>query len=140
MTLSELEKIDQLRQRLGIGYREAKEALDQSQGDVVAALVLIEERKRRGEQDPPVWGRIRTLVHKGNTTRIQLKKGDRTLLQVPATVGALGVVGAVAFPALAVVGAAGMVAALASKCSLEVESPEDGDSRCIDHDNDGDDD
>lgn len=77
-------------------------------------------------------------MHKGNTTRIQLKKGDRTLLQVPATVGALGIVGAVAFPALAVVGAAGMVAALATKCSLEVENREDEDAGCNDHEVDGD--
>lgn len=127
--LNDLEKVDLIRQRLGVSYREAKEALDQSQGDVVKALVFIEERKRYEKMHPPgeenqVWGQIKTLVHKGNVTKIQLKRGDRTLLQVPATVGALGVVGAVAFPALAVVGAAGLVTALASKCSIEIDRQE----------------
>lgn len=125
---SDLEKVDLIRQRMEVSYREAKEALDDAGGDVLSALVFLEERKRQEESAPPaetgrVWGQLKALVHKGNTTRIRLKKGDRTLLEFPVTVGALGVAGAVAFPALAVVGAAGMAAALASRCSLEFDRP-----------------
>ncbi|MDH7480331.1 MAG: DUF4342 domain-containing protein [Syntrophomonadaceae bacterium] len=125
---SDLEKVDLIRQRLEVSYREAKEALERAGGDVVSALVLLEERKRREDSVPPaeagrVWGQLRALVQKGNTTRIRLKKGDRTLLEFPVTVGALGVAGAIAFPALAVAGAAGMAAALASRCSLELDRP-----------------
>lgn len=136
--LTELDKIDLIRQRLGVSYRDAKAALDLAQGDVVAALVFIEEHKLKAEKQPLVWGQIKTLVHRGNTTRIRLKKGDRTLFRVPVTVGALGVVGAVAFPALAVVGAAGMAAALATKCSLEVENRDCGEDDFIDHEEESD--
>ena len=43
---SELEKIDLIRARLGVGYKEAKEALDDAEGDVVQALIRLEQKNR----------------------------------------------------------------------------------------------
>jgi len=43
-----LEKIDQLRERAGIGYREAKQILEQADGDLLEALIYLE--------GSPPWG------------------------------------------------------------------------------------
>ena len=40
-----LEKIDLLRERTGVGYKEAKDALDRAEGSVVEALILLAEKR-----------------------------------------------------------------------------------------------
>jgi hypothetical protein len=59
--------------------------------------------------------RVRQIVHEGNVRRIVIKQGSRTVAEFPVNVG---LVGAVAAPMLAALGA---VAALLSKCTIEVE-------------------
>jgi hypothetical protein len=60
--------------------------------------------------------RVKELLHEGNVTRIIVKneKGD-VLLEIPATVGVIGIVLA---PWLAALGA---IAALATNCKIMVE-------------------
>ena len=64
--------------------------------------------------------RVKELLHEGNVTRIIVKneKGD-TLLEIPATVGVIGVV---LVPWLAALGA---IAALATRCKIVVERREE---------------
>ena len=63
--------------------------------------------------------RVGELLHEGNVTRVIVKdEGGKTLLEIPATVGVLGVVLA---PWLA---ALGVVAALVTKCKIIVERRE----------------
>lgn len=123
---SELEKIDLIRARLGVGYKEAKEALDEAGGDVVQALVNLEERGRnlgerlqsRGQE---MLGQFKGLLQKGQEYRIKVKQGDKTVLEFPASVGALGVIGALASSEIAVLGAMGTMAAMSKKYTLEFE-------------------
>jgi len=63
--------------------------------------------------------RVKELLHEGNVTRIIVKneKGD-VLLEIPATVGVIGVF---LVPWLAALGA---IAALATKCRIVVEKRE----------------
>ncbi len=63
--------------------------------------------------------RVKELLHEGNITRIIVKneKGD-VLLEIPATVGVIGVV---LVPWLAALGA---IAALATNCRMVVEKRE----------------
>ena len=63
--------------------------------------------------------RVKELLHEGNVTRIIVKddKG-KTLLEIPATVGVIGVV---LVPWLAALGA---IAALATNCKMVVERRE----------------
>ena len=63
--------------------------------------------------------RVKELLHEGNITRIIVKneKGD-LLLEIPATVGVIGVV---LVPWLAALGA---IAAIATKCKIVVEKRE----------------
>ncbi len=58
---------------------------------------------------------LKAILHEGNVRRVVIKQGERTVAEFPLTVG---VVGAVAAPVLAAVGA---LVALLADCSLEVE-------------------
>lgn len=63
--------------------------------------------------------RAKELLHEGNVTRIIVKNEDgKVLLEIPATIGVIGVMFA---PWLA---ALGTIAALASNCKIVVERRE----------------
>src|SRR5579863_6205702 len=63
-----------------------------------------------------VTKRVKELVHEGNVSKITVKdESGRSLLEIPVTAGVVGVLLA---PWLA---AAGAIAALATKCTIEVE-------------------
>jgi hypothetical protein len=63
--------------------------------------------------------RVRELLHEGNVTRIIIKdEKGKALLEIPATVGVVGVVLAPWLMAL------GVIAALATKCRIVVERRE----------------
>jgi len=84
----QLEKVDLIRERMDVTYREAKDALDQVDGDVVAALIMLEEEREEG-----FCGKWKAALEKGVATKVRLKKGDETLVDVPAGVGAIGLLG-----------------------------------------------
>ena len=75
--------------------------------------VRFEEYKVDGDA---VVGKIKDLIHQGNIRRIVIKnEQDQTLIEVPLT---LGVVGVVLLPVWAAIGA---IAALAVKLTIVVE-------------------
>ena len=79
--------------------------------------VQTEEYRVTGEG---VVAKVKELVHKGNIRRVIIQnEDDRTLLEVPLT---LGVVGAIMLPTWAAIGA---IAALVSNCTIVVERAED---------------
>jgi hypothetical protein len=59
--------------------------------------------------------KVKSLVHEGNVRRIIIRQGDRSVAEFPLTVG---VVGTVAAPILAAVGA---LAALLTNCTIAVQ-------------------
>jgi hypothetical protein len=72
-----------------------------------------EKHEVRGDK---IVAKIKELVHEGNVRHVVIKNDDgRTLIEFPVTVG---VAGAVLVPVWAAVGA---LAALVTKCSIEVE-------------------
>lgn len=115
-----LEKIDVLRDRAGISYGKAYEILKEAGGDVVQALIRLEAEPRAFTERIQVQGtelvaRVRQIIREGNVNRITIRRGGKVLLDIPVTVGA---VGAVFMPYLA---ALGVIAALATRCTIEVE-------------------
>ncbi|GAB6158091.1 DUF4342 domain-containing protein [Desulfotomaculum varum] len=126
----DLEKIDLLRARLGVSYKEAKEALDAADGDVVQALIKLEEKNRnwseklQGKSNEMI-GQVKALVEKGQKTKIKIKKDDNTVVEFPATLGALGVLGAMASTPVLIVGALGTIAGLANNYRLEFSEQSD---------------
>lgn len=118
-----LEKIDIIRDRTGVSYKEAKEALEAATGSVVDALINIEEAgNKRWTETISVKGseaidKVKNVVKSGNVNRIKVKKDNYIILDVPVTAGALS---AMIVPELTAIGAA---VALLSKCTIEVERP-----------------
>jgi hypothetical protein len=58
---------------------------------------------------------LKKLLHEGNVRRVVVKQGERNVAEFPLTVG---VVGAVAAPVLAAIGA---LVALLADCTIDVE-------------------
>jgi len=131
----DLEKIDLIRSRTGVTYREAKKALDEAGGDVLEALMNLEESDRsftetlgQDEFTEKVQGRaqdimeqIKSVLQRGQDTRIKVKQGDRIVFDMPATMGAVGVLAALASSELAILGALGTATAMAKNYSLEID-------------------
>lgn len=121
-----LEKIELVKDRTGVSYKEAKLALEQTEGNVVDAIILIEEnideasRSRMGTQGAVMLDHIKEAVRKGNVSRILVTKEDETLLNLPVNIG---IIGTILFP-WAVLGAT--LAALGTKCKVELIK-DDGD-------------
>ena len=70
-----------------------------------------------------VVDKVKQLIHEGNIRRVRLIHNDRTLIEIPLSVGApVAAVGILAAPVLAAVGA---VAALVTECTIEGEKVEE---------------
>ncbi len=118
--MNDLEKVDLVRKRMNVSYEEAKTALEATDWNVVDAIVKIEQDQKSRKEEIFVRGndlveKVKELVKKGNVTRIRVKQDDKVLVEGPVTAG---VVGAMLAPQLAVIGG---VAALVSKCTIEIE-------------------
>lgn len=118
--MDNLEKIDEIRNRMTISYEEAKHALESTNWDVVDALVFLEKEETSKKEEIFIRGnelveKVKDLVRKGNVTKIRVKQDEQILIEIPITAG---VVGALVAPQLAIIGA---VAALVSRCTVEIE-------------------
>ena len=116
-----LEKIELVKDRTGVTYAEAKEALEEAEGSVVDAIIAIEEtvnagKKERGfgEKGQALFASLKDLIKKGNVARIQVKREDEMILNVPLNAGIVGICIA---PLASIVAVA---AAFGFKCKIEV--------------------
>ncbi|MBN4069454.1 MAG: ubiquitin [Alkaliphilus sp.] len=116
-----LESIDIIRERAGVSYKKAKEAIEQTNGNIVDALIFLEEvvdekkwSESVGEIGNDIIGKIKELAKKGNVTRIIIKKEGDVLLNIPVTAGAIGIVLA---PIASIVGVS---AAILAKMTVEI--------------------
>lgn len=115
-----LEKIDILRERTGVSYKEAKEVLERYDGNVVEALIELEDKNGKnwtasmGIAGNEVIEKLKAIIKKGNVTRVILKKDGEVLLNIPITAGAIGVVLA---PLVSILGVS---TALATRATIEI--------------------
>ncbi|NLP27351.1 MAG: DUF4342 domain-containing protein [Clostridiales bacterium] len=122
-----LEKVDLVKDRTGVSYTEAKEALEASEGNVVDALVFIENKKKnkgvfyQTKEEFINW--IKDIINKGNVTRIKIKKEDNVLVDLPVNAGiaVTGLTALLSAPLLAI----GVVSAVVTKVTVEI-TKEDG--------------
>ena len=114
-----LEKIELVRDRTGVTYKEAKEALEAAGGNVVDAIIAIEDtidcsdRNSTKAKKDALIKRMKELFDKGNVSKIVVTRDDHTLLNIPLNVG---IVGTVIAPWGMI---AGVVAALGFRCKIE---------------------
>lgn len=127
-----LEKIDIIRERTGVTYTEAKDALEASQGNVVDALIYIEKNSANVKdqlyttKDEFVeW--LKDIIRKGNVTRIRIKKDEKVLVDIPVNAGvATGVVLMAVPPLLAII----FLTAVVARVTIEI-TQEDGSVQVI---------
>ncbi|MGN2337570.1 DUF4342 domain-containing protein [Clostridium cagae] len=133
MTNITLEKVDMIIERTGVSYVIAKQALEECNGDVLEALIYLEEEIKNEENvDYNIYDDkedkenmtieelknfIKDLIHKGNITRIKIKKEDTELIDIPVNAGIAAGVIAVLIPPILV---AGVIAAVATKITIEI--------------------
>ncbi len=127
-----LEKVDQVKERTGSTYKEAKEALEICGGDVLEAIIYIEGQNENSNMKNPednayqennsetiedfkVW--LKETVKKGNVSRIKVKKDETILVDVPVNAGIAATVIAVIIPPIL---AFGVIAAVATKLTIEI--------------------
>lgn len=126
--MEELAKIDLLRERTGISYKEALDVLNRAGGDVIQALIFIEEERTSlddnlQEKGKKIMDQVREIIKKGNVNRIRLKKEEKIIFEFPVNVGVLGIAGVAMSSTLALLAALGTVAALANSYTLEIQRP-----------------
>ncbi|TDA70200.1 MAG: DUF4342 domain-containing protein [Clostridia bacterium] len=126
--MDELEKVELIRERVEVTYGEAHAALQEADGDVVQALIYLENKRRtlggrlQGNA-ARLWRIINEAWEKGSINRIAIKKGEKAILEIPVTAGVAGVLLMLMSPAVAAVSAISAVAAMASDYKLEVVRP-----------------
>ena len=124
-----LEKVDQVKERTGVSYGEAKEALEVSSGDVLNAIIYLEEKFKTSNKESEssyneksetidelkTW--LKDLINRGNITRIKVSKDGKKLVDVPVNAGiAAGIIAVIIPPILAFV----VVAAVVTQVTIEI--------------------
>jgi hypothetical protein len=128
-----LEKVDLVIERTGVSYAKGKEALAATNGDVLEAIIYIENQtnnentsnnenakansKINGEtiEEFKTW--LKELINKGNVTRIKIKKDEKELVDVPVNAGVAATVIAVILPPVLAVC---VIAAVATQITIEI--------------------
>jgi UBA/TS-N domain protein len=111
-----LEKIDQVVERTGVSYSKAKHALENSNGDVIDAIIFLEQNSNSSNfsknvnlKKNEVIATLKELIRKGNVTKIIVEKEGKTYLEVPVNIaisaGALSIyIGTILLPVIALLG------------------------------------
>lgn len=121
-----LEKIDIIKERTGVSYTEAKEALQECESNVVDALIYIEAKQKKypifnmdevytTKEEFLAW--IKDTVKKGNVTRIKIKKDETVVIDIPVNAGIAAGMFALIYPALIGIG---ILTAVLTKVTIEI--------------------
>ena len=114
-----LEAVEKVMEQTGVDFAAAKEALVKTDGDVDAAIKLIQpDTKDVGDDIKEAMDKLKKKVEEGNVDRIQIKKGDEIVFSVPVNIGIVGGIIGLATAPWALI--AGSVAAFGLGCKLEV--------------------
>lgn len=127
-----LEMVDKVIERTGVSYLEAKEALEESNGNVLDAIIYLEEKYEdeefmcknfvKTEEIEDVKEFVKNLIKKGYATRIRILKDDEELCDIPVNAGISASVIALCIPPVL---AFAVIAAVATKITIEI-TKEDG--------------
>ena len=130
-----IEAIDQVMDRVpGVTYAEVKEALIKCDGDVVDAIILLQNNSTNeenikskktfedvfGKDSEQIKEEITELIRKSNVIRIVIEKNGKIIMNIPITAGVVGVVFA---PILTLIG---LSAAVLAKYRIKIENEDEG--------------
>lgn len=129
-----IEKVDSVLERVPYAtYAEAKEALTKCNGDVLDAIIYLEDQNKNkakktkeafedafGKNSEEVKTQLKELLKKSSVIRVIIEKDNKVMMNVPLTIG---VVGAAFLPIATLVG---LSAAVVTKYRIKVQNEEDG--------------
>jgi ABC-type antimicrobial peptide transport system permease subunit len=129
-----IEKVDAVFERIpSATYADAKEALIKCSGDVVEAVVYLENQKKNkgkkaketledvfGKDGEDIKNQLKDLLKKSSVVRVIVEKDNKVMMNIPLTVG---VVGAALVPVITLVG---LSAAVITKYRIKVQNEESG--------------
>ena len=129
-----IEAIDKVMERVpGATYAEVREALIKSDGDVIDAIILLQENSTEkenknkktfeevfGKDSDKIKEEITELIRKSNVIRIVIEKNGKIIMNIPITVGVVGVVFA---PILTLIG---LSASVLAKYRIKIENEDEG--------------
>ncbi|MCR4944063.1 MAG: DUF4342 domain-containing protein [Clostridium sp.] len=120
-----LESVDEVIERTGVSYSKAKEALEYSNGDILDAVIYLEneedknglnfEKTSETIDEFKVW--LKEAIKKGNISRIKIKKDEKVIVDVPVNAGIAIAVMSIVMPAIL---AFGVIAAVTTKITIEI--------------------
>ncbi|WP_353894362.1 DUF4342 domain-containing protein [Proteinivorax hydrogeniformans] len=121
--MEEIRKIEYIIEKTNVSYELAHKTLLACNGDQFKAVEKLNDldtdrgtyTERIHVEGNNLLEKIKDLIREGNVTRIIIKSKGKVMLDIPVTVGAVGVVLA---PYAAAIGA---VAMLVTDCTLEIE-------------------
>lgn len=130
-----IESIDQVMERVpGATYAQVKEALLKCDGDVVDAIILLQDNSTGtdekgnkksfedvfGKDSDKIKEEVSELIRKSNVIRIVIEKNGKIIMNIPISVGVVGVVFA---PILSLIG---LSASVIAKYRIKIENEEEG--------------
>lgn len=121
---TELEKIDILRERMGLTYEEARVALNAANGDVIQALANQEEEWSHHDEGMggQLWDGLKHQMNRLSQTQVKLKRQDKTVLSVSAPLGIAMAYTIWRRPGLRMLGLLGAAGAAMKHYELELDS------------------
>lgn len=82
-----IEQIDTVKTRANVGYKEAKEILEKFDGDVVQAILYLEEENKIKSDiklaNTSYFKKAKSLVSKLNKITVEIYKKQNTVLRIP---------------------------------------------------------
>lgn len=121
-----LEMVDEVIARTGASYQKAKDALLKTEGDVLEAIVLLEDQAQE-PQEHVVIRVLKDLVEKGKVSKIVVEKQGKQILNIPV---AAGVISGIIFATPTVIA---ITAAIVSGCDIFIITPENKKVNVVDY-------
>lgn len=92
-----LENIDKIVNRTGVSYEKAKEALEKTENDVIAAIILLEQDNPKVDEQLKIKSKviidvIKEILNEGTATHIQIKKKGKSIIDLPIIFGAASLI------------------------------------------------
>ena len=122
-----LEQIDELRKRANVSYGDAKNALEQNEGNIIESLIYLEKQNKikpddKTCNDSTFFNKIKILIKKGNETKLVIKKNDNIVLNICMTLAVILTI--VATPIIIV----GLILAILTKHKIRIVTKNNEDS------------
>lgn len=120
-----LEKVDKVIERTGVSYKVAKQALEETDGNILDAIIYLEdknisfetEENKNSENVEEFKEWLKDLINKGNISRVKIKKDEKVLVDIPVNAGIAAAAIAIIIPQIL---ALGIIAAVATKITIEI--------------------